>query len=666
MAKLRELTKKSAKFNWKTEHQSCFEHLLERFKKETLLQYFDGRLQSYLFVDAHYTGLGSILAQGTTIDDARPVAIASRATSKAEKHYPQLDLEGLGVDFALRRFREYLVGSPSVVTVVTDHKPLVPIFNQNKRGSIRTHRVKLRHQDIPYVIEYRKGKLNQSDFISRHSKPLEQLSVEQRAEPEELNNLLYALHTTPVMDCIGLSTIAKETAADSVLSKIVSYVKKGQTWIPKTDQEAVQKFKTIMSELTVTGNGILLKDDRVVLPSSLQSKAVELAHQGAHPGQGGMERRLRCHFFFHDMFGKVDQYLKTCKTCACFVDKKTKEPLDHHKVPAHCWDTVAVDLFGPMPSSKHIVVVHDLASRLPAAKLVKSTRADSVLPALSEIYGVYGNPQVQISDNGPPFSSKKMSDFAAERDITLRFTPPYHPNANPAETCMKPLGKAMKAAHYNGQSEEEALRRALNSYKQTPHIATGVPPASMLFRDGIRSEFPRKAFTENEITTARQKDLEQKERKQEEVNSSKYRKQADLLVGETVLIRNSSKTSKFQPTFTPDLYEVLQADNQAKKLMLRKWGSESILIRHPDDVKRFSEEVNPPSLKKEATPDIRKEIEDEIIVRNQEDDDAHSNPLSDTVDNPLNVAPERNDEQEPRRSSRRPIPNRRYYNDDYE
>ena len=313
VAKLRELTKKSAKFSWKTEHQSCFEHLLERFKKETLLQFFDGRLQTFLFVDAHYTGLGSILAQGTTIDDARPVAIASRATSKAEKHYPQLDLEGLGVDFALRRFREYLVGSPSVVTVVTDHKPLVPIFNQNKRGSIRTHRVKLRHQDIPYVIEYRKGKLNQSDFISRHSKPLKQLSAKERAEPEELNNLLYALHTTPVMDCIGISTIAKETAADSALSKIVSYVKKGQTWIPKTDQEEVQRFKSIMSELTVTGNGILLKDDRVVLPSSLQSKAIELAHRGAHPGQGGMERRLRCHFFFHDMFGKVEQYLKTCK-----------------------------------------------------------------------------------------------------------------------------------------------------------------------------------------------------------------------------------------------------------------------------------------------------------------------------------------------------------------
>ena len=206
----------------------------------------------------------------------------------------------------------------------------------------------------------------------------------------------------------------------------------------------------------------------------------------------------------------------------------------------------------------------------------------------------------------------------------------------------------------------------MNSYKQTPHVATGVPPASMMFRDGIRSQFPRKALTENEIAIARKKDLEQKQQKQEEVNNSKFRKQADLLVGETVLIRNSSKTSKFQPTFTPDLYEVLQADNQAKKLMLRKWGCGSILIRHPDDVKRFTEEADLPTLRKEAAPDIRKEIEDEFIIRNQEDDDAHSNLFPDTRDNSPNVTAEMNDEQEPRRSSRRPIPNRRYFNDDFE
>ena len=386
-AKLRELTKKSSRFIWRKEHQACFKSLLEAFKKETLLQYFDGNLQSFLFVDAHNTGLGAILAQGTTVEDAKPVAVSSRATSKSEKLYPQIDLEGASVDFGLRRFREYLVGSPKSVRLVTDHKPLVPIFNKNRKGSIRTQRMKLKHQDIPYTVEYRKGKLNQSDYMSRHGQPLKRLPRDQQKEPDELNNLLYALHTTPVIDHIGLATIAKQTSVDCTLKKVSEYVKAGQTWMPKEDSIEIRKFKPILPELTLTGNGILLKEDRIVLPEALQMKAIELAHRGAHPGRSGMERRLRHHFFFHDMFKKVEQFVNACEGCSRYVDKKTKEPIDHHKVPTKCWDTVAVDLYGPMPSSKHIVVVHDLASRFPAAKLVASTKADHVLPALDEIYG---------------------------------------------------------------------------------------------------------------------------------------------------------------------------------------------------------------------------------------------------------------------------------------
>ena len=77
-------------------------------------------------------------------------------------------------------------------------------------------------------------------------------------------------------------------------------------------------------------------------------------------------------------------------------------------------------------------------------------------------------------------------------------------------------------------------------------------------------------------------------------------------------------------------------------------------------MKRFTEESDLLAQRKEAAPDIRKEIEDEVIMCNQEDDDAHSNLFPGTMDNPPNVAAEMNDEQEPRRSSRRPVPNRRY------
>ena len=76
--------------------------------------------------------------------------------------------------------------------------------------------------------------------------------------------------------------------------------------------------------------------------------------------------------------------------------QKTSHPLEAHEVPARNWDTVAVDLFGLMPSSKHVVVAQDLASRFPIAKLVSSTKADKVLPILGNIYDTYGNPTVQL------------------------------------------------------------------------------------------------------------------------------------------------------------------------------------------------------------------------------------------------------------------------------
>ena len=61
--------------------------------------------------------------QGDDLDSARAIIIASRTISKAESRYPQLDLDATAIDFALRRFRNFLAGAPQVL-IITDHKPL--------------------------------------------------------------------------------------------------------------------------------------------------------------------------------------------------------------------------------------------------------------------------------------------------------------------------------------------------------------------------------------------------------------------------------------------------------------------------------------------------------------------------------------------------------------
>ena len=40
--------------------------------------------------------------------------------------------------------------------------------------------------------------------------------------------------------------------------------------------------------------------------------------------------------------------------------KKTREPIEQHKVPSKNGELVAVDVYGSMPSSNHVVVVHIL------------------------------------------------------------------------------------------------------------------------------------------------------------------------------------------------------------------------------------------------------------------------------------------------------------------
>ena len=107
---------------------------------------------------------------------------------------------------------------------------------------------------------------------------------------------------------------------------------------------------------------------------------------------------------------KVDQFVKGCKDhCQLLTDKKTIEPIRPHSVPSRCWEKVAVNLFGPMSSSNHVVVVQDLALRFPAAKVVSSSKASKVRSALEQIYDAYGNPEKQLSDNGPSFNSKKWT-----------------------------------------------------------------------------------------------------------------------------------------------------------------------------------------------------------------------------------------------------------------
>ena len=71
--------------------------------------------------------------------------------------------------------------------------------------------MKLRHQDIRFSLQYKKGITNSADYLSRQGIPWETLSKNENYESADLTNLLYTLHVTPILGTIGIKEIAEET-----------------------------------------------------------------------------------------------------------------------------------------------------------------------------------------------------------------------------------------------------------------------------------------------------------------------------------------------------------------------------------------------------------------------------------------------------------------------
>ena len=160
---LRALTKKRTPWQWSDKQQQAFDKLKDSLTKSHVMSYFNPAQETEVIVDASPVGLEGLLAQ-----DNKVISYASRELSDVEPRYSQTERKMLATVWALEHFHLYLYGSE--FTIVTDHKPLLGIFNSHKPTSARIDRWKLRL--MPYnchlVYRPRKHRKNPADFMRRH------------------------------------------------------------------------------------------------------------------------------------------------------------------------------------------------------------------------------------------------------------------------------------------------------------------------------------------------------------------------------------------------------------------------------------------------------------------------------------------------------------------
>ena len=164
---LRRLLDKDAIWTWQKQQEKAFKEAKRVVTMQPVLKFYSLDEEVTLQCDASEKGLGATLLQ-----NKQPVAFASRALSKTEQNYAQIEKECLSIVFGCERFRQYLLGC-STIYVESDHKPLEVIFKKPLLSAPKhLQRMLLRLQHYNLDVNYKKGsEMYIADFLSRASLP---------------------------------------------------------------------------------------------------------------------------------------------------------------------------------------------------------------------------------------------------------------------------------------------------------------------------------------------------------------------------------------------------------------------------------------------------------------------------------------------------------------
>ena len=430
-----------------------------------------------LETDASGVGLGAVLSQVQDDGVIHPIAYASRSLDKHERNYGISELETLGLVWAVRYFRPYLLGHSCVV--YTDHAACLSILN-SARPSGKLARWALTIQEMDLTIRHKAGRENSNaDALSRN--PID-ASVVSAVSADSDQSLLP-----------DVTALRDEQKKDPELAAMLRYLQ--ESTLPDDEKSANRMVAESKQYDVIDGvlhfeNSSFLTRWCIVVPEQLRSEVLQEAHAGcfaAHLAEKKVYDRLRRSVWWKGMKADVRRHCQSCLVCASRKGGRRtfRPPLQPIPVggPFH---RVAVDILKlPLTSSgnRYVAVFMDYLTKWPEAFAIPDQKAETIAPLfLEHIVCRHGIPEELLSDRGANFLSNLIQEICQVLGVKKINTSGYHPQTDGlVEKFNATLISMIAKSTSDGAEWDTRLLYVLFAYRASLQESTKESPFFLLY-----------------------------------------------------------------------------------------------------------------------------------------------------------------------------------------
>ena len=636
MQPFRSLLKPGNKFEWTTELDDAFQAskkvIIDEIGKGVMI--FDKSKPTCLATDWSKTGIGFWLFQKhCACSGTKPFCcksgwkitlVGSRFTQAAETRYAPVEGEALAVVYALDKARYFVLGCQDL-TIAVDHKPLLKLFGDRALEDIPNSRLcNLKDKTLRYrfkMVYIPGAKHHAADGLSRH--PVNHTNISTTPENASSTSDTSNSHSD-IEECTQIATLATlnsapitavtwdlvrtATTSDETLNKLLQIIEAG---FPDNSSELeidLRPYFKLRDHLS-TVNGVILYNDRVLVPLSLRTNVLSTLHS-AHQGTSTMTARAESSVFWPGITKDIQNIRDRCNQCHRNAPSNPSAPPTPPKLPVYPFQCICADYFTHQ-GNPYLVIV-DRYSGWPIVEKA-SNGAVGLTNKLKSVFNTFGIPEELASDGGPEFTASTTATCLRELGIHHRLSSVAFAHSNcRAELGVKTIKRLLTDnADPQGNLNNNAFHRALLQYRNTPDRDTKLSPAMCVFGHQIRdfipvsphNYIPHKSW--RDTLEAREEALRNRHMKAHERLSEHTKSLPPLKIGTHVRIQNQTGPHPLKWDKTGMIVEVRQFDQYLVKVD----GSNRTTLRNRKFLRKF--------LPAQAKPKPRSIMDDLQLLQHQ-------------------------------------------------